>query len=89
MAERAVIDPPHVMRLGEAIRDRFAGSQVEWEQVRGDRYRFIVTWPEFDGMDHPERQRLVWDLAEQVLPPGDLLKISMILTLGNDDLPSN
>lgn len=81
--------PAHVPRLAAALKQRLPGAEVDTEHVRADRFRFIVVWGPFDQMDHPERQRIVWDLAEQVLAPRDLLNVSMILTLGDEDLPQS
>ena len=39
-------------------------------------------------MGHPERQRMVWDLADETLDKSDLLDVAMILTLGMKDLPA-
>ena len=83
----AVAEPEFVSRLSEALRRRLRGSEVEHEHLRGTRYRFIVVWPRFDQMDHPERQQLVWNIAEEVLKGKELLDVSMILTLGREDLP--
>ena len=54
-----------------------------------DRFRFVVVWKQFDAMDHPKRQDLVWDIAERELAPQDLRNVSMILTLGDEDLPQS
>jgi hypothetical protein len=89
MAEGAVTVPAYVPRLTAALQQRLPGAEVDTEPVRADRFRFIVVWPPFDEMGHPERQRIVWDLAEQVLEPRDLLNVSMILTLGDEDLPQS
>jgi len=86
MATRVVTEPEYVATLSDALRKNLKGAVVHHEHVRGDRYRFIVAWKRFDAIDHPERQRKVWDIAEQALGK-DLLKVSMILTLGNEDLP--
>jgi acid stress-induced BolA-like protein IbaG/YrbA len=86
MAQISLTKPPYVDRLSSAITDELPGAMVDVEHVRGDRYRFIVVWGRFDSMGHPERQQIVWDLAERVIGP-ELLNVTMILTLGNDDLP--
>lgn len=83
----ALADPEFVGRLSTALSRRLRGAQVEHEHVRGSHYRFFVIWPQFDQMDHPERQQIVWNIAEKVLKGKDLLNVLMILTLGNDDLP--
>ena len=88
MAEGLVAEPAFVTRLSEALRRQLAGADVTPEQIRGDRYRFVVVWGGFDPLGHPERQRLVWDLAERELAREDLLNVGMILTLGQEDLPS-
>jgi hypothetical protein len=87
MAETSVVLPSYVTVLAEALREQLPGADVRFEHIRTDRYRFVVVWPQFDRMDHPERQRLVWDIVEQTLSKPDLLKVGMILTLGAEDLP--
>jgi hypothetical protein len=64
------------------------GAEVTSEQVRGDRYRFVVVWDQFNGVGHPERQERVWGLVERVLSRDDLLKVAMILTIAADELES-
>jgi hypothetical protein len=87
MAERLIAEPQFIAKLSEALKRRLPGAEVMHEHIRADRYRFVVVWPKFDAMGHPERQRLVWDVAEQELDANDVLNVGMILTLGLDDLP--
>ena len=87
MAEGIVADPPYVALLASALEQRLPGARQQHEIVRHDRYRFEVVWDRFDQMEHPERQKIVWDIADEVLSKEDLWKVSMILTLGQDDLP--
>ncbi|HZL36974.1 MAG TPA: hypothetical protein VFC78_16765 [Tepidisphaeraceae bacterium] len=89
MAESTLIRPVYVEQLSTALQSAFEGAQVEVEHVRTDRYRFIVVWPGFDPLGHPERQELVWDLADKTLVKEDLRKVTMILTMGLDDLPQD
>lgn len=86
MAQRTMIEPAYVEQLIVALRKALRGAEVSAERVRGDRYRFIVIWKSFDRQGHPERQQRVWDVAERALKADDLLKISMILTLGAEDM---
>jgi hypothetical protein len=37
-------------------------------------------------MGHPERQRIVWDLAERSLDPMDLLNVAMIITMAPSEV---
>jgi hypothetical protein len=86
MAEGTLIKPTYVAKLTDALTRELPGCAVRTEHVRADRYRFEVVWPPFDEMGHPERQEQVWDIAERAL--GDeLVKVTMILTLGLEDLP--
>lgn len=89
MAEGIVTTPPFVNRLSTALTQQLPGAEVHTEHVRGDRFRFVVAWNQFDAMDHPERQRLVWDIAQRELAPQELLNVTMILTLGDEDLPQS
>lgn len=87
MAEGTVAAPAYVPQLASALQAGLPGAQIQHEMVWHDCYRFIVVWDRFDNMDHPERQELVWDIADRALPKNELRKVSMILTLGMDDLP--
>ena len=78
MAEDTLVVPAFVDRLAEALKTRLPGAEVRYEHVRGKRYRFVVVWKQFDAMDHPERQEIVWDLADRELPGEDLLNVAMI-----------
>ena len=89
MAQKTLIEPPYVALLSSALSRKLKGAEVDAERIRNDRYRFVVVWGRFDRMGHPERQQLVWDIAEEALEPRDLLKVGMILTLGLEDLPAD
>jgi acid stress-induced BolA-like protein IbaG/YrbA len=83
----AVPRPAYVDQLIGAFTNSLPGAEVDVEQVRGDRYRFAVVWDQFDSMEHPERQEMVWNIAEKALSETDRYKVIMILTLGDVDLP--
>lgn len=89
MAEKLVAEPAFVARLSDALKAQLPGSEVTAEQIRADRYRFVVVWDKFDSMGHPERQRLVWDIVARELNREDIPNVGMILTLGLEDLPSD
>jgi hypothetical protein len=40
-------------------------------------------------MGHPERQRIVWDIADASLAKSDLLKVAMIITMAPSEVASN
>ena len=84
--QRLTPEPAFVGQLTDALQNDLRGEEVRHEDVRGDRFRFVVVWHAFDSMDHPERQQLVWTIAERVLRPEDLLNVAMILTLGAEDV---
>lgn len=81
MAEGIVMEPAYVGQLAAALQQRLAGAQIVHECVRRDRYRFIIVWERFENLGHPERQRMVWDIADSVLDKADLLNVAMIITL--------
>jgi hypothetical protein len=87
MAKGTVISPTYVGKLTKRLQRDLIGSEVSYQQVRGDRYRFVVVWNRFEKMGHPERQRMVWDIADEALPKVDLLKVAMIVTLAPSELP--
>ena len=81
MAEGIVTQPHFVAPLEAALQSQLPGAAVTHEQVRRERYRFIVVSEEFGRMDHPERQQLVWKIAEEVVPKADLWNVAMIITM--------
>lgn len=87
MAKAAVTEPPYVEELLKTLQQELSGAQIDHEQVRGDRYRFVVVWQDFEGVSHPDRQRKVWDLADRVLDKPTLLNVAMIITLAPTELP--
>jgi hypothetical protein len=83
MAQGAALAlPEYVTRLENELKRKLPRAKVGHEQVRRDRYRFMVVWSGFDGRGHPERQEMVWNIADEVVPKKDLLKVAMIITLG-------
>jgi acid stress-induced BolA-like protein IbaG/YrbA len=89
MAERTVTEPTYVGQLVTALQKRLSGAQVDYECVRRDRYRFVVVYDRFEGVGHPERQRLVWDLAEAVLDKSSLPNVAMIITMAPSEVPAD
>jgi acid stress-induced BolA-like protein IbaG/YrbA len=88
MAEGTLTDPAFVVPLEAALQSRLPGSAISHEQVRRDRYRFIVISDEFGKMDHPERQQLVWKVAEEVVPKSDIWNVAMIITMAPAEVES-
>ena len=88
MAEGIVTEPAYVGQLSTALQQRIAGAQVSHERVRRDRYRFVVVSDRFEDLGHPERQRMVWDIAEAVLNKSDLLNVAMIITMAPTEVPA-
>lgn len=86
MAEGTLAQPAYVARLSTALQANVAGASVASEKVRGERYRFIVVAEQFEGQDHPLRQRTVWDVADRTLPKEDLVNVAMIITLSPSEL---
>ncbi len=78
--------PVYVAVLAEALTAKLKGAEVRTERVRGERYLFEVLWRKFDHMGHPERQQLVWDLAEEVLSKPQVRRVAMILTVAPAEL---
>jgi stress-induced morphogen len=87
MAEGTLIEPAYVARLTSALGQAFPDARIGFERVRGDRYRFTVVSERFKGMGHPERQRIVWDVADNALQKPDLLNVAMIMTIAQSDYP--
>jgi hypothetical protein len=87
MAKAAVTEPAYVEELLRALQQEMPGAQIDHEQVRDDRYRFVVVWEGFESKGHPERQRKVWDIADRVLDKPTLLNVAMIITLAPTEVP--
>jgi hypothetical protein len=88
MAEGTVTLPDYVAQLTQRLQCGFPGGQVSHEQVRGDRYRFVVIWDGFEGIGHPERQRRVWEIADSIVAKSDIMKVAMIITLAPSEVPT-
>jgi hypothetical protein len=88
MAKDTLVEPAYVTRLAVALQRALPESQLTHEQIRRDRYRFVVVADAFEHMGHPERQRLVWEVADQTLDKSDLMRIGMIITMAPAELPS-
>lgn len=86
MAKATLTRPKYVAQLAKALESGLRGAQVSFEQVRRDRYRFIVAWKKFAQMGHPERQREVWEIADQTLSKDNLLNVAMILTVAPSEV---
>ena len=86
MVEGTVTLPKYVAPLRDLLGRLLRDAQVDYEQVRGSRYRFLVISPTFDGMGHPERQRIVWDAAEHALDGEDLRDVAMIITMAPSEV---
>jgi hypothetical protein len=79
--------PKFVKTLQSALADKFAGCTFDVERVTGtNRYRLAVVWDGFAKSNVYKRQDQAWQIAEKVLDAGQLLRISMILTLRPDEL---
>ena len=81
MAKGTITEPAFVALLDAALQSRVCGAAVTHEQVRRDRYRFIVVSDQFAKIDHPERQQQVWKIAEKVVPIDDIWNVAMIITM--------
>ncbi len=86
MAEATLV-PAYVMPLRDALALQYGSdATIAIEHIMSDRYRFVVVASAFRGMDHADRQTQVWSLAQSVLKQSDLVKVSMILTVADDEL---
>lgn len=86
MAEGTIAEPTYVGQLLAALTQRLTGAQVNHERVRRDQYRFIVVWERFKNQGHPERQKMVWDIAGEVLNKADIMNVAMIITVAPAEL---
>ncbi len=81
--------PPYVSKLTTHLQKGVRGAEVDSENVRGDRYRFVVVAKKFEKWGHPERQLLVWNIAEKALSKAELPKVAMILTIAPSEMPGD
>ena len=61
-------------------------AKVQTKPVEGTKlYRVAIVSPQFKALKHSERQSLVWRIAERALNPDDQMRISMMLTLSEEE----
>lgn len=82
--------PAFVLKLKDALANELKSggiqAEVSAEPVPTTKlFRVTVLAPKFRKMGHFERQDLVWRIAEKAIPD-DQLRISMILTLSDDEM---
>jgi hypothetical protein len=83
--------PVFVMKLAAALQkdleDLGLHSTVEVEPAGTTKlYRFFVFSDEFRDLRHTERQNLVWRIVDRTLSPEESRRVSMIMTLTNEEL---
>jgi len=72
--------------LIETLKSNDIRAKVLSEPVPNTKlYRLTILSPQFKAMRHTERQDLVWRIAERAISPDDQMRISMILTLTDDE----
>ena len=70
----------------ETLKVNGISAKVRTEPVPTTKlYRVAVFSPQFKQMRHSERQNLVWRIAEKAVSPDEQMRISMILTLTDDE----
>ena len=82
--------PPFVTKLRKALVDSLmahgVNAKVSVQAVPTTKlYRVFVRAEQFKHMRHSERQSVVWRIADSALSPEDQMRISMILTLTDDE----
>lgn len=74
-------------KLADGLSQYMEGSGIqqvryEWEDIPGTRMlRFYVTSPTYRNLFHGDRQSLIWRAVPALLTQGEMLRISMIVTL--------
>ena len=89
MAQESIAAPAYVADLTAALQSAFPKAEIDTEQIRRDRYRWIVIDRSFEKMGHPERQRRVWAIAEQAVKRASLMNVGMIITMAPSELPKD
>lgn len=75
--------------LADALRQQFA-ADVDVEQVGPNgRFRFAVTSPQFEELEHLRRQDLIWEVVDRTLPRDAALDITLILAFAPTELASS
>jgi hypothetical protein len=79
-------EPAYIATLTDALRHALPAASIAHEQVRRDRYRFVVVDDSFANMGHPERQLQVWKIVESVVDPADICNVAMIITMAPSEV---
>jgi stress-induced morphogen len=88
MARKRLKKPEFVNNLTDALQKQY-GPDVQAQHVSGSRYRFEVISKKFVGKRHPDRQRALWKIVDQVVPKEHILDVAMIMAVATDELYEN
>jgi len=73
-------------KIIETLQGSGIKAEIRSEPVPGTSlFRLAVLSPQFKAMSHSERQSLVWRIVDFSIPQEDQMRISMILTLTEDE----
>jgi hypothetical protein len=89
MAQQSIDVPAYVADLTAALQKAFPKAEIGTEQIRRDRYRWIIVDKSFEKLGHPERQRRVWAIAEESVKRASLMNVGMIITMAPSELPED
>lgn len=72
--------------LADSLKEAGIEARISSERVPGTKlHRVWVLAPRFGRMMHPERQNFVWRIAKRAISPDDQMRISMIVTLTDEE----
>ena len=77
---------PFLQSIVDLLHSHFPGSEVEIERIGEQRVSGFLTWDGFVGREQIERQRAVWAVLRQALPPEEQRRVAAILTLTPEEM---
>jgi hypothetical protein len=78
--------PGYAVRLRNALLAEFGGEAEAERTGTGDRCRFAVVSPRFEGVEGLDQQDMAWDVAERVLDRKEVVQVTLILTYAPSEL---
>ena len=75
-----------IRKLKKLLKQDFPGSEFEFELPGPGRLGGLLTWAGFEGMEHIERQRMVWKTLREKLAEEEYFRIAGLLSLTPDEM---
>ncbi len=75
-----------IQRLTALLAQHFPNSKTEFEIAGPRRVGGLITWEGFVGAEQIERQRQLWRVLREHLPPEEQLQVAAILTFTPEEM---